>query len=261
MPYVIAIFHQKGGVAKTTTALALGACLVEHHHEALLLDLDPQANLTGGLGIHPGAVRHSLAEVLLGQESLLRLTRETTLPGLDVVPGHPDLSLTARGLPARDRYEYLLRNALAQPSLAHYDFVLIDCPPALGPLAVLALTAARLVIVPTQCEYFSMQALTETLELVALTRQKTNPALRARILVTLFDQRGQLHAKALEQLRRHFQPLLFNTLIGVDSKLRESQMAGRPITQYAPSSRGAQHHRQLAEELLSYVPKEICSAS
>ncbi len=261
MPYIIAIFHQKGGVAKTTTALALGACLVEHQHEVLLMDLDPQANLTGGLGLNPASVRHSLTEVLLGQESLLHLTRETALPGLDVVPGHPDLSLTARGLPAHERYEFLLRAALKAPSLAHYDFVLIDCPPTLGPLAVLALTAAHLVIVPTQCEYFSMHALNDTLELVALTRKKTNPALRARILVILFDQRGQLHARSLEQLRRHFQPLLFNTLIGVDSKLRESQMAGQLITQYAPSSRGAQHHRQLAEELLSYVPKEICSAA
>lgn len=261
MPYVISVFHQKGGVAKTTTTLALGACLVEHQHEVLLLDLDPQANLTSGLGLNAPAVRHSLADVVLGQASLLRLTRETPLPGLDVVPGHPDLGLVARALPTRERYEYALRAALSQPDMAHYDFVLIDCPPALGPLAVLALTTAHMVIVPTQCEYFSMQALQDTLELVALTRQKTNPALRARILVTLFDQRGQLHARALEQLRRHFKPLLFNTLIGVDSKLRESQMAGQLITQYAPSSRGAQHHRQLAEELLSYVPKEIFSAA
>ncbi len=253
MPYVIAVWHQKGGVAKTTTALSLGACLVEQYHETLLIDLDPQANLTSGLGVDPAQMRRSAADVLLGNETLLRLSRETGLPGLDLVPSNADMVTVSRFLHLRQSYETALRHSLAGQDLAHYEFVVMDCPPLVGPLTITALTAAQLVLVPTQCEYFSMQALRHSLDLVNVVRAKTNPALAYRLLVTMFDQRGQLHRRALTQLQQHFTPALLQTIIGVDSKLRESQLVGKPITLYAGNSRGAQQYRRLAEELYSHV--------
>ncbi|MBF8284417.1 MAG: AAA 31 protein [Anaerolineales bacterium] len=257
MPYVIAICHQKGGVAKTTTTLALGACLVEQQCETLLIDLDPQANLTGGMGVDPAMVRRSAADVLLGNETVLRMSRETSVPGLDLVPSNADMVTVAQFLHVRKPYEYILRDSLARPEVAHYEVVLIDCPPALGPITINALTAANLVIIPTQCEYFSMQALDSVLKLVNLVRAKTNPPLVFRLLVTMFDQRGHLHSRILAHLQQHFGNSLLQTAIGFDSKLRESQLVGQPITVHAKQSRGTQQYRQLAEELLTYVRRQV----
>jgi len=257
MPYVIALWHQKGGVAKTTTAISLAACLVEKHHETLVIDLDVQANLTTGLGADPSKVRYSAADVLMGNASLLSISRETSLPGLDLVGANASLLTVARYLHVRENYEYLLRETFAQPSLTHYDFIVLDCPPQVGPMTIAALTAANLVIAPTQCEYFSVQALRQTLDLVELVRHKTNPTLAYRILVTMFDLRGTLHSRLLEQLRAHFAGGLFNTTIGFDSKLRESQLAGKPVTLHSPASRSVQQYRQLAEEMLAYVQQPI----
>jgi chromosome partitioning protein len=253
VPYVIALWHQKGGVAKTTTALSLGACFAEKGHETLLMDLDLQGNLTSGLGVDPAGVRRSVAEVLLGNELLAHLSHETSMPGLDLAPSNADMLLVSRHLQLRQGYEHVLREALSRRDAAHYSVVILDCPPSVGPVTIAALTATDLVIVPTQGEYFSMQALNQSLELVSLVRARTNPGLAYRVLVTMFDQRGQLHSRALAQLQQHFSHALFQTLIGVDSKLRESQMVGKPITMYAHHSRGAQQYRQLAEELLTYV--------
>jgi chromosome partitioning protein len=257
MSYIIAVCHQKGGVAKTTTTLALGACLVEQQCETLMIDLDPQANLTFGMGLNPAEMRRSAADVLLGNDTLLRLSRETSLPGLDVIPSNADMLTVSKYLYLRSPYEYLLRDSLANANLALYETVLIDCPPSLGPLTVSALTAANLVVIPTQCEYFSIQALNSTLKLINMVRARTNPQLESRLLVTMFDQRGHLHSRVLAHLQQHFSNSLLQTMIGVDSKLRESQLAGRPITVHANSSRGAQHYRQLAEELLIYVRRQV----
>lgn len=257
MPYVIAICHQKGGVAKTTTALALGAALVEQQAETLLIDLDPQANLTAGLGFNPVEVRRSAADVLLGNETLLRVSRETRLPGLDLVPSALDMVTVSKYLYLREPFEYVLRDALQRPELAHYAVVIVDCPPALGPVTLNALTAADLCLIPTQCEFFSMQALDSPFQLINLVRAKTNPQLAYRLLVTMFDARGNLHRRVLYHLYQNFPEILLNTVIGFDSKLRESQLIGQPITVHAPQSRGAQQYRQLAEELLTYVRRPI----
>lgn len=257
MSYVIAVCHQKGGVAKTTTALSLGAALVEQQIETLLIDLDPQANLTAGLGLNPAEVRRSTADVLLGAETLLRVSRETKVPGLDLVPSNPDMVSVSKHLYLREPYEYVLRQALRLPELEHYEAVVIDCPPSLGPVTLNALTAADLVIIPTQCEYFSMQALDSPFRLIELVRGKTNPQLSYRLLVTMFDGRGSLHTRLLARLREFFPEILLDTVIGFDSKVRESQMMGAPIMLYAPHSRAALQYRQLAQELLTYVRRPI----
>jgi chromosome partitioning protein len=253
MSYIIAICHQKGGVAKTTTTLGLGACFVERGVETLVVDLDPQANLTFNIGLEPGKAPFSVAEVLTGEVDPARVAMESSLPGLDIIPSNPSMLDIGRRLYQMPEYEFRLRQALQNRALAEYAVVLLDCPPSVGPLTINALTAADLLIIPTLCEYYSIQALSEMFELVNVIRDRTNPPLTYRLLVTMFDGRGKFHTHMLEQLRGYFQDGLLNTMIGFDTKLREAQAAGSPITVHAPQSRGANQYRQLAEELYPYV--------
>lgn len=252
-PYVIALCHQKGGVAKTTTALSLSACFNELGLETLLMDLDPQGNSTSAMGMSPNAMLHSAADVLLGNGSLAGISRETATPGLDLIPSNNDMQTVERCLHLRTGFEYLLREQFSRSSLAHYKMVVIDCPPALGSIATTVLTACDMVIVPTQCEFFSMQGIRSTLKLINNIRAKTNAQLEARLLITMFDQRIGLHYLSLEHIRRTFKHTVFKTIIGVDGKLRESQMTNKLITTYAPHSRAAEQYRQLTQELLKYV--------
>lgn len=256
MSHVIAICHQKGGVAKTTTSLGLGACWAEHGVETLLIDLDPQANLTCNLGLDPDSVELSAAEVMTKEAAAGRAAVETRLPGLDLIPSNASMLNLSRRLYGTPKYEFLLRRALEDPALRHYAAVLIDCPPSVGPLTINALTAADLLVIPTQCEYYSIQALTDMFELVNVVRNRTNPTLAYRLLVTMFDGRGKFHAAMLEQLRDYFRNGILQTTIGFDTKLREAQAAGLPITVHAPQSRAAGQYRQLAEELRSYVTEK-----
>ena len=253
MPYVIAICHQKGGVAKTTTALNLGACFVERGAETLMIDLDPQANLTASIGMESTGMQHSIAESLLGEADLAKVRLETSLPGLDIVPSNASMLTLGRQLLQLPDYEYRLRDVLSGAAIADHQIVLLDCPPSVSSLTFNALTAADLLVIPTQCEYFSIQALTDMFELVNVVRDRTNPALAYRLLVTMFDGRGNFHARMLGQLRTYFNTGLLQTIIGFDTKLREAQLAGLPVTVHAPQSRGAQQYRQLAEELIVHV--------
>lgn len=253
MPYVIAICHEKGGVAKTTTVLSLAASLSERGMATLMIDLDPQANLTASVGLNAEDLDRSIAEVLLGEMDVESTLMATGLPELDIIPSGSGLFIAGRELYRMDEYEFRLRTILETPALSRYGVVLIDCPPALGSLTFNALTAANLLIIPTQCEYFSIQALSDMFEIVNLIRQRTNPSLVYRLLVTMFDGRGTFHTRMLEQMQSYFTGGLLQTRIGFDTKLREAQLAGQPILIHAPQSRGAQHYRQLAEELYTYV--------
>ncbi len=253
MAYVITVCHQKGGVGKTTTTTALGACFLERGIRTLAVDLDPQANLTFTIGAEPEKAPVSASEVLMGAADPGQAVTASTVPGLDIIPSNAsmrDLGLRLFGMPD---YEFLLRRMLENQALKEYAVAVVDCPPSVGPLTICALTAADLAIVPTQCEYYSIQALTDMFELIRAVRERTNPKLAYRLLVTMFDGRGKFHAGMLEQLREYFGVGLLQTAIGFDSKLREAQAAGLPITMYAPQSRGASQYRRLAEELDPYV--------
>lgn len=252
-PYVIAICHQKGGVAKTTTTLSLGASLVERGTETLVIDLDPQANLTTSIGLNLAEMRYSIAEAVLDGIDLKSILLETSLPGLDIVPASAGMLSFTRRLFELPNYEYCLRQTLAGPAASEYGFVFLDCPPTLGPITFSALTAADMLIIPTQCEYFSIQALGEMFKAVNVLRETTNPELVYRLLVTMFDGRGTFHKRMFEQMQEHFNEGLFQTAIGFDTKLRESQLAGMPITVYAPQTRSAQQYRQLAQEVLIHI--------
>lgn len=255
-PYAIAVCHQKGGVAKTTTVSAIGACLAEMGHRVLLIDLDHSANLSVGVGISLVSVKKSSADILLGNETIGSLIQSTMITGLDIIPANLEMITAARFLILRPQYEYLLRNYLLFSELDGYDYILMDCPPGLGPVTMAALSAAHLALIPLPCEFYALQALDSVFMAIKAIRAKTNSGLRFRLLVTMFDRRGKLHPRVFSLIQEQFENALLNTTIGFDSKLRESQMLGKPITLHAPNSRSALQYRALAEEILAYVESQ-----
>jgi chromosome partitioning protein len=256
---VIAIANEKGGVGKTTTALSLGAALAEMDERVLLIDLDSQANLTLGLGLRPGTTDGSVADVLLGDARLDDLSRPSGFPGISIVPASDDLLQAERFLPVRQDYELALRDALV--GTAAGTTVILDCPPALGPITRSALGAADLLVIPTQCEFFSAFALRQVVHLVRSVRERANPGLRYRLLLTMVDLRNALHRSLAEEIRLAFGPAVFRSAIEVDARLRESPAFGQPITRYAPASRGAHQYRELAQELKEHVETNLAQVA
>lgn len=218
----------------------------------LLIDLDPQAHLTLSLGIKHDSLHRSVSDALLANISVVSASRESTILGLDIVPANQELAQIDKLLYGRAGYEFHLRNRLAAMNGELYDFVLIDCPPAVGTLTLNALTAAQRLIIPVQCEYYAAHSLRHTVALAKLIRQKTNPQLTYHLLVTMYDRRNRISRLILEQLQREVNGLLYKTIIEVDTKLRESPVVGQPITRYAPATRGALQYRALAKELIAY---------
>jgi len=252
MAFKIAISSQKGGVAKTTTSLSLGACLAEQGRSVLLVDLDPQANLTQSLGFDPDQMRRMIGDVLLDQASLLSASRESAVFNLDLVPANQGLLVLDKVLYGRQGYEYRLKTQLLSLDCNYYEYVIFDCPPAFGTLTINALTAADLLIVPVPCEYYSARSLRNYLDLVRLVNRKSNPNLTCRLLVTMFDGRSRVSRILLEQLQKSYGASLFETIIPMDVRLRESPIFGKPITQYAPEARGARGYRTLTSELMAW---------
>jgi chromosome partitioning protein len=255
-PYVIAVCHQKGGVAKTTTASTLAAVFAEQGRPTLAIDLDPTANLTASFGMNPARIRRSAADVLLGNDNLASVCLHTRLPKLDLIPSNAEMATVSRFLNLRPRFEYLLQSSLERSDLSGYEWIVVDCPPAVVSLTMAALTAAQLAIIPIQCEYYSLQALETMFRTISSVRAKTNPYLAFRLLVVMYDHRGSLHSRVLEMVRSRYESALFETMIGFDSKLRESQLAGIPITHFAPKSRATLQYQTLAQELIAYVEKQ-----
>lgn len=256
MPYTIAISNEKGGVAKTTTTLSLGAALAEIGRKILLIDLDPQANLTLALGFQPGNLEHTASNILLDSDPLLSHCQETNISGLILLPSNSSMENADQVLPVYLNYTTRLRTAFETANLQSYDYVLMDCPPSLGAVTVNALSAADLLIIPTQAEYFSAYALRDMMSIIRQVRSNDNPELAYRILITLLDQRNRAHRNIHEQLERTFGQGLFTSIIEIDTKLRESPILGLPINQYKPNSRGALQYRSLAEELIQYVEQK-----
>jgi chromosome partitioning protein len=251
---IIAIANEKGGVAKTTTVISLGGALVQAGYSVLLIDLDTQANLSLGLGIVPAKVRRSVADVLLNSESLLSVSKETSIEGLDIIPSNADMGLAERFLPVRQNYEQVLKTAIhSSPGIASYHFLLLDCPPSLGAVTMNALNAADFVIAPTQPEYFSAYGLRSLMAAIRKVRSQDNPDLIYYVLITMMDRRNRIHRTLCEQLQTTFHDGLLNTVIEVDTKLRESTVAGMPITHFSPKSRSALQYSALAQELTENV--------
>lgn len=247
---IVAVANTKGGVAKTTTCLSLGGSLAEQGNLVLLVDLDPQAHLTSSLGIKPGELRRTVSDVLLNQDSLASISLETQVFGLDLAPANDELVIIDKMLYKHPGYEYRLKTDMENTRRGLYDYVIIDCPPTFGTVTINALTASDLLIIPLQCEHYAVQSLIRMLEMVRLTRRKTNAGLRYRLLVTMYDMRNRVHPMILEYLRDRFPDALLETFIQVDTKLRESPAHAKPITDYAPRTRAARQYRELAQELM-----------
>jgi chromosome partitioning protein len=253
MTYTIAVSNEKGGVAKTTTTLSLGAALAALEKKVLLIDLDPQANLTLALGIEPGEVTQTSGSILIESAPLLSARQKTEVENLDIVPSNLKTENAEQYLPIRTNYASTLRNAVAAAKPLPYEFIVIDCPPSLGAITTNALSASNLLIIPTQAEYFSAYALRNMMGIIRRVRQDSNPGLAYRILITLLDRRNRTHRNIQEQLYSTFGTGLFKTVIEIDTKLRESPIVGMPISSYKPSSRGSQQYGILAQELIEYV--------
>jgi len=252
MTITIAVSNQKGGVAKTTTCLSLGACLAEMKQSVLMIDLDPQAHLTVSLGLKPDKLRRAVDEAILGNISLVGVSREGPVFGLDIVPATRTLIVLDKILYGRPDYQFRLKRGLDAMGEGLYDFVLIDCPPSFGTLTLNALTAADLLIIPVQCDYYAAYSLRHYLRMIQQVREKTNPWLTYRVLATMYDRRNKICQVILDRMRQGLNGVLFKTIVEVDTKLRESPAFGQPITLYAPKTRGTRQYRALAKELMNH---------
>jgi chromosome partitioning protein len=251
LPHVIAIANQKGGVGKTTTAINLAGALAENGLRVLLIDMDPQANLTAGLGINLNTVQRSMADVLSdGRSSLPDVILPTETAGIDVAPAHIDLASTEGELFTALGRESILREAMRQ-AIDAYDYVLIDCPPNLGLLTVNGLVAADSVIIPVQTQFYAMKGLNNLVKVINAIRLKLNHDLRILgLLPTFYDARTNLAKDMLDELRVVGDHHVFDTIIRNTVKLGEAPLVGRPITSYAPASEAARTYRALAREVI-----------
>ncbi len=248
MGTVYAIANQKGGVGKTTTAVNLAACVAEAGYESLLIDIDPQSNATLGLGLDKNT-RPSVYDALVGGRNLADAVIPSGILHLSVVAAGPDLAGATVELPRLAGSENRLRDALA--SLRdRYAFVLLDCPPSLGPLTVNALVAADRVIVPVQAEYFALEGLAGLLDTLALVQRELNPRLTvAGMLLTMHDGRTRLAQDVEREVREHFPRLVFNTVIPRNVRVGESPSFGQPVIHYDPHCAGADAYFELAKEV------------
>ncbi len=252
MTTIIAVANEKGGVAKTTTTLSLSAALAEAGQHVLAVDLDAQANLSLAVGIEPETVKQSVANLLLEPANLDSVCRETNIERLTILPGNSEMGLAERFLPIRKGYELAIRDLLARAGYA-YDYILLDCPPFLGAVTLSALCACDLLVIPTQPEYFSIYALRNMMAVIRRVRAQYNPRLTYRLLLTMHDRRNRTHRNLTEQLHENFGSGLFNTIIDIDTKLRESPISGTSVLAHAPKSRAAAQYRALAQEILEHV--------
>jgi chromosome partitioning protein len=251
----IAVINQKGGVGKTTTTTNLGAGLAKKGYRVLMLDMDPQANLTVHVDKRPDLESHTLTSLLLEDAPLADLVQPTTMPNLAVVPADTSLAGIEQVLANRIGRETILREALdAFPAAKDFDFVLFDCPPSLGVLSANALVAADHVVIPMQAEYLSLQGMAKLMEVIQLVQKRLNPQLKiACVLPCMLDARTNLSTEVLREIEAHFGNLLAKTRIRNNVKLAEAPSFGRTIFEHAPDSNGARDYEAFATEFLAMV--------
>jgi chromosome partitioning protein len=253
----VAIANQKGGVGKTTTTANVAVWLAESGANILVIDLDPQGNLTSSLGVDRSTLQGSSYELLLGESQVASVTLPEVRPRIDLIAARPDLAGAEVELAGLRRKESRLRQSMsAQTDL--YDLILIDCPPSLGLLTINALSAADYVVVPIQCEYLALEGLMQMMESISLIQRRVNPDLSLLgVVMTMFDGRTRLASDVVENVREHFSGLAFESIIPRSVRLAEAPSYGQTIVEYAPDSSGALAYRALAREVLGRLELDI----
>lgn len=249
MARLIAFVNQKGGVGKTTTAISVASFIAEQGSKVLLIDIDPQANATSGLGIDPRQLNRGIYDVIINQQEIRNVLFQTEVEGLHIAPATVSLAGASVELVEMEQREYRLNLAI-QTIVQHYDYVIVDCPPSLGLLTINALVACREVIIPVQCEYFALEGLSQLLQTIQLVQQNLQPDLRVTgAVITMFDRRNKLSQEVLEEMKQHFPYHIYNSIIPRNVKLAEAPSHGKPIGLYDGKSRGGKAYHQLAREI------------
>ncbi len=250
MAYIIAVVNQKGGVGKTTTAINLGSYLAANGKFVLLVDLDPQANATSGLGIDHRELEAGLYETLIGERSLREVIIPTQVEGMKLAPATMSLAGAAVDLVDIERREFRLQDALLEVR-NDFDFILVDCPPSLGLLTVNGLTAVDKVLIPVQAEYYALEGLSQLLRTIDMVRDGLHPQLDILgAVLTMFDSRNKLAMDVMNELHRFFPNRVFRSVIPRNVRLAEAPSFGRPIMEYDPWSKGAKAYERLTKEIL-----------
>ena len=256
MRRTIAIANQKGGVGKTTTTINLSACLAEKGKKVLAVDMDPQGNMTSGLGVDKDSVENTIYNLIIGEAKMEEVLIKNVLENLDIIPTNIDLSGAEIELLDVEEKEYIVRNEINKIK-DNYDFIIIDCPPSLSMLTINAMTTADSVLVPIQCEYYALEGLSQLIHTVKLVRDRLNPKLTIEgVVFTMYDARTNLSLQVVENVKDNLEQTIYKTIIPRNIRLAEAPSYGIPINKYDPKSAGAESYLRLADEVIDKENEE-----
>ena len=251
MGRIIAVANQKGGVGKTTTAINLSSCLAEKGKKVLAVDMDPQGNMTSGLGVDKNSVENTIYDLIIGESSIDKVLRKDIMKNLDIIPANIDLSAAEIELIDVEDKEYIVRNVIKDIK-DNYDYIIIDCPPSLSMLTINAMTTATSVLVPIQCEYYALEGLSQLIHTVDLVRDRLNPELEIEgVVFTMYDARTNLSLQVVENVKDNLHQNIYKTIIPRNIRLAEAPSYGVPINEYDPKSAGSESYMRLAEEVIN----------